>query len=342
MAEYDEVFMDLGSELPPEMVSVSQTDSVWYRRLKNIMDTVPKGNWVAIAEGSITHMRVYRSTFRKGGMNIPPGAVFECQVLRAPDRTENVGRLAFRYLGQWDDPEVGKPVYRHENRTRIWFLTEEYTPRKRKPSDEPYMKLDRAGILAYIEQLGTEPDMDEDDIADILNNWEQEHNWTELEQHAAATERLGEALAGLQQAPVAATPVAEQPPAVTQDSVGQPDLPNSGQASEERVPDSAGVSAVPGPVGAAAPECVALASPDGKHEFWTPLQGAPPVCRWCDTEQPNDAPVQQIVQPAPVAVAAPAAQPDPPFPSVQDLIQNKVQAPAPAGETIPGLEDMEL
>lgn len=75
---------------------------------------------------------------------------------------------------------------------------------------------------------------------------------------------------------------------------------------------------------------------DRKHDFWTPLQGAPPVCRWCDQEQENTAEVQTLVQPDPQPMVA-----QPEGRSIQEIIQAQRQNEAPkATEPIPGLEDL--
>lgn len=342
MADYEEIFMELGINIPPEMLGSSQTDSSWHQRLRRVMNEAEKGTWVAVAEGSLTHMRVYRSTFRKGDMNIPGGAVFECQVLRIPEQ-DHRGRLAFRYRGQWDDPEIAGEVHRHENNQRVWYLMDydKYVPRQRKEDREPWLLLDRAGILAWL-QTESDNGTTDDELAEILNKWEQEHNWTELEEHAAAAARLGDALGDLAENK-------EAPPVAPLAAVGEENQPNAGEAPQTPVPSDGSGGADTGsvdqsggtvpaveadPVPVAGPLCPSQQSPNGDHEWWSPLQGAPPVCRWCDIEQPNTAEVQQVVQPPPVPVVA-----DPSFPNLHEQLANRSQTPAPE-EPIPGLEDM--
>jgi hypothetical protein len=340
MAEYTEIFRDLGINIPPEMLG-GQTGSVWHQRLKRVIEDAPKGNWVAVIEGQLAHMRVYRSTFRKGDMNIPAGAVFECKVLKDPG-SEGHGTLAFRYRGQWDDPEIASNVVRHEKEGRIYWLMDydQYTPRPPSTEDKPvWLSLDRAGILAWIESE-SDRGTDEDELSEMLSKWEYEHNWTDQEEHAAAAARLGDALGDLAEAKTAppVAPVAEvdsedQPLHPEADQVrAQDDGPVGGDAAP--VSDSSGSLPAPEELAVLTPNCTSPQSPSGEHEYWTPLQGAPPVCRWCDEEEPNTAEVQQIVQPTPVA-AAPAAHP-----GLQEQLANRGTPVPVEGAPIPGLEDM--
>lgn len=139
-------------------------------------------------------------------------------------------------------------------------------------------------------------------------------------------------------ADVPATPEAVQPTAP----------PVHAEPAPEQLPDDAprpstpeaGPAAVDDPVEPAEPvrECPeAPIGSDLKHEWWSPLQGAPPVCRWCNQEQPNTAELQQIIRPDATAVVA---QPD--GRSIQEMIaQQKAEGDVvKADEAIPGLEDL--
>lgn len=376
--ESEEIRINLGADMPlPARRSEGRRDTVWYRRLRDVIEKEPQGSWIVVMKGPKTVMRVYRSNFASQRLNVPTGHLFECDVFTRNERPElkdNEGYIAFRYLGIDPEAEVVDDLVPFDPDAPPVILEPVNRPliRKRKPrapklevEELPmWVKLPAESFAVYCEFESTHG-RSEDDIAAMLTRWEAVNGPLPSELSKVGGEQPHVPDPDVVPGDSTSASVPEIPELAEQadlETQAQPDLylhtedevvppSESGpllvvseapkDAVVEPAPEPAGVEEVPSPEEQVAVygEAGCQHDPYNKDHWWSPLAGAPPVCRFCAAEQPNLASVQQVVEHQEVAVVV---QPD--GRSIQEIIAaSRADNGAPkieqGDEPIIGLED---